>query len=52
MFLVLYLLATTVVLSASIIIAGLCTRRSNKGTGKTKIFVNPFDDENPFAGGE
>jgi hypothetical protein len=46
MFFVLCLLATTAVLSASIIIAGLrkASSQSHKGSDKNKILVNPFDE--------
>jgi hypothetical protein len=44
MFLVLCILATTAVLSALIIIAGLCTGESNKGSDKNKGWVHPFDE--------
>jgi hypothetical protein len=47
-FFVLCLLATTAVLSASVIIAGLRKYsghgQSGKGSDKNKILVNPFDE--------
>jgi hypothetical protein len=46
MFFVVCLVATTAVLSASIIIARLRgdSGQSNKGSDKNKILVNPFDE--------